>query len=492
MNYDIVPSSVNTFFNPLIELPFYFLTEYFNNFPVVVYGFQGIFFGLLLFFFFKIALLFFDYKTVQGKIQILLACLIAATGQMTWVQTGSTTNEITVSIFVLAVLYLLLKMCILPHTQKIKTYFWCGLLLGTALGLKSTVITYCIASGITLIICFKYLKQPFKSISAYALGGLAGFLLINGYFMYQFYLLYHNPFFPFLNGIFQSPYFDLFNYSDRRFIPPFQDMFFFPFTWFLSRHVSEVNLEDLRFPLLYGIFLLFLGFIFKERKIKDFYLHKQKWTFLIIFMFTSYLFWLFTFCILRYAVPIEMLSAVVFVFIAFYIRPKTPIRQIIYYTFCVTALGIFLTTLLPETSYWGKNTSKHVIEVEDIYIPSNTLLKLYSFPTAGVIPVWAKKYQFRALGYMHLNGVYMSGSDFVERGKFREMRDQIEQNHTGPVIIIYRTNPDIKLQNIIDNSMDLTDKFCRKLKTNLDQNLYICVPNHLKDQILNPQGEKNE
>ena len=53
LNYDIVPSSVNTFLNPLIELPFYLILQYFNGAPRIAFALQGVWFGLLLFAFYK-------------------------------------------------------------------------------------------------------------------------------------------------------------------------------------------------------------------------------------------------------------------------------------------------------------------------------------------------------------------------------------------------------------------------------------------------------
>lgn len=60
LNYDIVPSSINTFFNPLMDLPFYLILQYFNESPRVVFAIQGIWFSLLLFVFYKFVSLFFS------------------------------------------------------------------------------------------------------------------------------------------------------------------------------------------------------------------------------------------------------------------------------------------------------------------------------------------------------------------------------------------------------------------------------------------------
>ena len=132
--------------------------------------------------------------------------------------------------------------------------------------------------------------------------------------------------------------------------------------------------------------------------------------------------------------------------------------------------------------------------METVKMPENSLLKLYNFPTSGVIPILAKYNSFRALGYNHHNLKHMEGSDFVERGKFREIRDNIEKEHKGGEIIIYRLLPHynsryVILLNYIEKEIE--GKYCRKLENNLDVKLHICVPEELKDEIL-PDGDNTK
>ena len=43
LGYDIAPASVNTYFNPLIDIPFYSLVKYFNESPQFVSAVKGIY-----------------------------------------------------------------------------------------------------------------------------------------------------------------------------------------------------------------------------------------------------------------------------------------------------------------------------------------------------------------------------------------------------------------------------------------------------------------
>ena len=228
------------------------------------------------------------------------------------------------------------------------------------------------------------------------------------------------------------------------------------------------------------------------------------------------------FAILRYAVVIEVLGAVFLVWIF-----KFMLKNKAIFIICSAFLVIFNYAIISQAQNWNKlQQDDKFIYVEPVNFPENTLLKLYNFPTAGVIPEWAKNNQFRAIGYMHYNCRYMKGSDFVERGKFREIRDAIVKKHNGPVVIVYddgigfnandmeeyadmrircikfqqegkiptsydcnagRCNTWNMLEKDLVDELSQGSYFCRRLQNNLRTSLKICVPYKLKTQIL---GEK--
>lgn len=493
LNYDIVPSSLNTFFNPLIDLPLYLIIEYFNDSPDIIIALQGIWYGALLFVFYKFTTLFFDTKTELGILKSLLAVAIASTGQAVYYQLNASTNEISLAFVSFCSLYFIFKMIKFPQQQKAYKFFLCGFILGMALGLKQTILYICLSSGLSLIICNKYIQKPIKFILLFALGGFLGFLITNGWWMYKMWNLYDNPFFPFLNGVFHSPYFDDFNYSDKRFIPPFPYSLIFPYIWGAGKyHSAEIAFYDFRGLMFYTVALIFFIYMtIKPTRWKNFYQKNKLWFFFIIFVVLSYVLWLNIFSIYRYIIVIEMLSAIFFVKIFFLYSPKSNIMFIIYYSIFLILCAVMLLNAKYGKEWHSNKIKEKFVYVETVKMPENTLLKLYNFPTAGVIPVLAKYNNFRALGYQHLNATYMKGSDFVERGKFREIRDKIEKEHQGTEIVIYRAgNPFNPAQKNLYESLEkeLNGKYCRELDNNLDNQLYICVPENLKDGILKDGG----
>lgn len=158
-DYDIVVGSVNTFFNPLLDIPLYYMIQNFNDFPRLIFGIQGLYFGVCLFFFIKICGLFWNVDRREGICATAVAVIIAITGEAVGCQIGTSTNEIQVIAIFIPALYLLLKILIKPKLQKSWKFLAVGVGMGIALGLKQTVIIYCLSSGLTTIILYKRLKQ---------------------------------------------------------------------------------------------------------------------------------------------------------------------------------------------------------------------------------------------------------------------------------------------------------------------------------------------
>ena len=492
LNFDIVPASINTFFNPLLDLPLYFIIEYLNDNLIISCALQGIWFGLLLFVFFKFASLFFDINNVKGICLIIVATTIAATGQAAWFQAGTSSGEIQIAILAFVSLYIIFRMIKFSTEQKWWKFLLSGLILGCALGLKPTIIYICIASGLSLIFCYKCLSNPLKFIVLFAVGGLLGYLITNGWWMYKLWDLYGNPFFPFLNGIFKSEYFDDFNYTDKRFIPPFKYMPIFPYIWMTEKYSTcETPFYDWRGIVFYTVALLSLGYLLvKPKRLVDLYKNNRLWFMYIVFMLLAYLLWMFIFSIYRYLLVVEMASAIFFVRVIFGFKFKgfrTLLLQGLIAVYLCTNLILIPMNQQNNWAWGGRWYNQKMLEIEGIKLPDNTLLRLYNFPTAFVVPLFAKKTtNLRAVGYMHLNVDYMKGSDFVERGKFRQIRDEVVRNHKGPVVSIYRDLRSItqnrkKLYEILKH--DLADQSCRKLANSVDDCLYICVTKDLRDLI---------
>lgn len=77
LNYDIVLGGENSFFNPLPDLPLYWMIQHLNDYPGIIYGIQGLYYGVCLFFFIKICGLFWNNYTWNGIITTVIATAVA-------------------------------------------------------------------------------------------------------------------------------------------------------------------------------------------------------------------------------------------------------------------------------------------------------------------------------------------------------------------------------------------------------------------------------
>lgn len=470
LGYDIAPASVNTYFNPLIDMPFYFLVKYFNDFPRFVSAVQGSYYGILLFVFYKICLLFFSGSEKQKVLKVILAMLIGGSGYATFMQLSTTTNEIQIAIFVLSGFYLSAK----GLTEGKISFFVCsGFLLGMAMGLKLTAVIYCAAMGISLILMFRHMECPFVKTGLFALSGLIGFLIVNGYWMWLMWQHFDSPLFPFANKLFKSEYYDLINFSDQRFLSSNWVQFvFYPFFWAYQeqRYVSEQAFVDPRFAVLWLIAFVWLV-LFIRGKTHTTVLNR----FLYIFMFSGYVIWLSYFSIIRYLIPIEMLAAIVIVQALWLLKIKKVWMQILCYPLVIVLIFIMLTVARDSQEWGTRRGDEKIIDAEDIEIKDNTLILLYNMPSASLGAWYADRAEnVRLLGTLQFNAIEMPGTDFSDRGIYGKIKDELIFKHHGDILALVRLWCSRECLNKIYEDKLLKEMYCRKLKNNLDDNIYIC------------------
>lgn len=440
-NYEIYTplAATNSFFNPLPEIPLYLLIKYFNNYPNFIYAVQGLWFGGLLFVFHKIVLLFFNQPNYRHIICFILTMLIAATGQATWFQIGSSTNEVQIAFFIMCGLYYVMKLEKYPNNQTAIQFFLGGLLLGIGLGLKQTSLPYAFGAGIAMLFFFKNLKQPLNYISAFVLGGFIGCIAVFGPTMCSNFIKYGNPFMPFLNRIFQSPYYDIHSFQDRRYIPSLIEFLYYPFVW--EKRAAEIIFHDWRSKIFYGITLAFLlyaliYYIIKKKRTPFFNSVLNNYT--CVFMLTSYVLWSALFSIFRYVIPLEMLFAIFIV----YAMNECLFRIYHFKWLMILQIAIFEILMyeflsVPTHFNWGSLKTERKDEflyMETVKLPPNTLIKFYNLPVGILPPLLARNnHTFKAVSYVDEG--FGINIDFVERTKFKNIRDEVVRNHKGPVVI---------------------------------------------------------
>lgn len=518
INYDVGVAGMNAFFNPLPDIPLYLLIKYFNDYPNFICFVQGMWFGALLFLFFKIVCQVVDTSTRVGKLQVFVILLVGATGWSTFMQIGTSTNEIQISVFIMAGLYVLLKEMYSSKQNK-WLFLLSGLLLGMAMGLKLTAVTYCVSSALAVFLYYRRLERPLEKIFFFAVGGISGFLIFNGFWMYILWEHFQNPFFPFANEIFKSEYASVSNVRDVRFLPKdIWEALLNPLLIFKKgiSLASDGNFagEGNNFIIDYRPVFSFIGllglivFYLKEKICRREFCLKfdSVMGFLLVWVVISYVLWMFLFNIIRYIVPIEMLLSIFIIVPMFKFYPQKDISRVLYIVLCNFILFLLLSTPYfsnswgsrnirkvnydlnavddESTVYFSKFAGEKFVFMEDVDIPDNALIYIYEYPSAAVLP-----YLYDIAGKKNIRGVSVHQLMYytTQKGKVIDYYDYNPQwkklkeealhdyDENRPVIAVSAGNTN-------DPLGILQKMYCRQIPTNLGA-LMLCVPHELKDKV---------
>ncbi len=491
LGYDLSPAFQMTYGNPLLDTVTYLTATIFDNHVFAYHFVSGLYFGALLYVLFLLNGLFFDLSSTKGKISVAVSMTLGVTGFATWFQIGSCTGEIPVSVLVLSGLYVLIRHCFVLKDVSGKHFLLAGFLLGSAAGLKLTAALYCLSAGLCVPFCLKRRPRPFTRIGCFILGGIAGFLVFDGFWMYALYREYQNPIFPFFNAFFKSPWFPEINTRDTIHTAGRGWIHFLLFPLMTIGHSADFpvaglcSFTDFRFLFLFVLLIVFCFRLFKKKDGT-----REQTKFLILFVLFSYLVWLTFFCIIRYTVPMENVAGILFV-LAFFSGKRTK-RAIIAGTVCVVLL--LGTPFFSDK--WTVSGSSTVTDMPDAIETSDDVLVLLLTPTTSSAFVGiAKKYpKARAVGLFAPELIYWgTNATLTEYGKFKEKTDKILAEHRGDVIAIYvpRYLLGKKVRKIIENE-DCFGAFkfieINGVKVKAATNdLRICKISKKTDQLLNAE-----
>jgi hypothetical protein len=195
-----------------------------------------------------------------------------------------------------------------------------GGLLGLSVGLKLTNATFLIAAaGALVLACAPGWQHRLKILLYFAAGSTLGATLSGGYLWVRYWNRFHNPIFPFYNGIFGSPYTDGGTGRDVRFLAKTPlDQVTLPWRMVTtSGYPSELPGRDFRWAILASLALLVALNALRRR------LHRRRSThtrpprpgirFFGWFMLFSWVTWSLQFGAPRYFISIELLSGVAIV-----------------------------------------------------------------------------------------------------------------------------------------------------------------------------------
>lgn len=308
LDVDIAPAQLQTFLNPLSDIPFYVMSTLFR--PSLVGFTLGCVHGLNLVLVLMIFRALFPHDGTRGWYLRAAGCVaLAALAPGYIYELGGTMNDNLVSLFVLFPLWLLVRT---DSPPCVKTVLLAGFSLGLGVGLKPTIASYAVCATVTLPLLYQSLRDRVRMPLFCALAGAAGGVVTAGFWWWEMGTRYGNPFLPFFNNIIPSPYILQRSFVYMKFVPTLPEMFVWPFILSVySRRVALSGFVDLRFALCYLLLIVAGSAMIWRRRERLFPSVTRKERFLVLFFVSSFIAWMLWSSIYRFLIPLESLAPLV-------------------------------------------------------------------------------------------------------------------------------------------------------------------------------------
>jgi hypothetical protein len=471
--YDLGPAQEQGFLNPVADFLLYGLVSSpLNDFPRIVAFIMGAVHGINAALVFAIARhVIRPTDATERRTLRAVAFLIGVTGAG-WISLlGGSSNDLTSALFVLASFYVLLALSEKPFAAGAwRSFAFAGLWIGLGVGLKNTSAIY--APGVGAILLLVALRQrTVAGLVAFGIASAVGFLAVTAHHMLTLWEDFRNPFFPYLNQIFRSPWWEPIAIRDDRFIPTtLWDLLALPFSW-VKVHtyvVVEKPFRDWRAAAAY-IAVVAAVLAFAARRLRapraDSAARTRGLGLVLVFVVVSYLAWALGFAYYRYAIPLEMLSGVVVVGALLWLLDTSRVRVPI----AVTVMAIITASTIPID--WGRRDyDGHYVSVEVPPIPPNAVVFSATWdPVAFIIPYAEPRAQ-----YVSIENNYL---ELSQNNILANEVKQIMRAPGRPKLVINVNELDRAKWNglLAQFGLQLSEEPCQPIHSNLeDQKLSLC------------------
>ena len=391
---DIAAAQVQSWHNPLGDLPFYGMVNAGWD-PRVITFVLAMPAGVAVFFVVRIAWdVFADLHGYDRIGATLAATAIGVTASMGVSQLGTTFNEWPGATLIMAATAIIVRAVVRSAvTLPMWMLVGAGILAGFATGLKLTAAPFAVG------LCAAVLLRPppmwghLRDAFAFAVAVLMGALLTCGWWGFELWRRFDNPFFPYLNELFGSAWWGDFAVTFRKYGPHSWEQWI-EFPWRLHApspfFVAEVSYTDWRFAILYGLALFTLLSAAVERLIdsnagdgadRRSQSAGAALRCLGIFFAVSFVVWTDRYSIVRYTIPLELLSGVLIVALLRRALQPALVRTAV----LVATIGLVATTRYPD--WWRVPYGERWFAIHVPPIEPNSLVVLTSgAPMAYVLP----------------------------------------------------------------------------------------------------------
>jgi hypothetical protein len=263
-------------------------------------------------------------------------------------------------------------LCLLAESRRAAAA--AGLLCGIGVALKLTAALFAVPLLLMLMVLPG--QRRASRLVLFGLSAAAGFLAAYGWWGWLLWRRFGNPFYPMFGALFPSASAMPITGQDTRFLPQtLWQWLAYPFFWLQGKAfvVSELKLREPRFALAYLATAAAIAACPLRRP-------SRQTLALWLFMISGYIIWLCGFSILRYALPLEVLTGV---FIASVLQTIWPARRM---TLPLALLAIFCLAVTKPMG-WGRiGYGQALVAAPVPRVPAGTLLLTFAGPAGFVLP----------------------------------------------------------------------------------------------------------
>lgn len=441
LGFDFAPAQRQTYLNPFLDVPFYLGVSHLDPrvLGFLTGGVHGLSFGLV----FALAMVVFRGHTAKVRLALSVSCAGAGLyGPVFLGEVGASQNDILVGLFVLLPLLLLVQALVahqsLATREARRSLVVATFVFGAGMGLKPTVMPHALALAAAACAVEGTWRARVTVLLVACGPFLASFLLTNGYWMLRLWQEFGNPFFPFSNDVFRSPWADPRSYADRSMIPQSpRDAVTLPFAFVReSQYTSLQNgFRDTRYAVLYAVLSLYAlmrswqRVILRSAAAPSMPIESR---FLMIFFVVSFVAWETMFCIIRYASVLELLAPLLVVVVAARVVGRGVAQSIIVAT-AVFALQLATVNPIQQERLEWTGTFWDA-QIPTLPNPEQTLVLIAnSRPLAYLIPVFPPEVRWLSLD----NNLTRPSA----KTKMQEEMRRMIAWHTGDVYLLSRAEP---------------------------------------------------
>lgn len=211
---DLAPAQMQTYFPPLIDLPYFALAP---HRPMAAAALLGAWHGLAF-----VLVSGVTWFALAGRAdRARLAPVLGLAGCLSAVflsELGNTMGDATTAPLVLASLLLMLWKAVSPRAPA-WTPWLAGVLLGLALALKLTNAIYAVALGLAVLAGPSAWRRRIADAASLTTATVVVFALAAGPWMWRMWRTFGNPLFPQFNAWFRAPLAHPLSATDQRFLP---------------------------------------------------------------------------------------------------------------------------------------------------------------------------------------------------------------------------------------------------------------------------------